>query len=707
MPWITVHPVYEKGDGRHVLISDDGTIQAGMGGKFNGRKISSLHEKGSKGEGHKPSIKDGTQARIKEIKDDLEARNAKGFANRAESDQYKKDRSNSFHELDSLRSRLEDIDNLGKAGITDENHPTFQKVMQLRDEAERRYNDWRDSLSYEDLKDQILSKKWSNDAKRRAAWRDYYAQQEASNAKKDEFHKADAAVALANPGTEYDDDVQPLAEPLQAREHELTAPVSRRDRRNTRDTDHGTVSLENAQWHRAPRAHTGEGNYLIGLHPDEAKKLGVALREKGHAHDRAGGILAYDRTGSVRTFDDNGRLRVERTPISKANICEYLGKEIPDNERLGLNPKQMYRLLRDPKELEKAADSFNSLPVLEDHTPTSADAHPRELTVGSTMDNARFEAPYLTVGMVIFDGPAIQRIQSGAQRELSCGYAYEADMTPGTYEGQPYDGRMVNIRGNHVALVERGRAGSDVLVHDSATTKENKMDMNKKTTCDGDGLEPVIEALRPFMGDLSDDAIRAKASALIDEGNRETDKPGGEDEDEDETEQHDDRLTKMEEFMRQEGFTAAQASKCREMCAEMLKGGAEDDGEEVTGPNSGAPSDAEDEDDEEEKERRREMATDAAIRKALAADRALRRATEDARNLVRPLVGEVYGMDSAAQVYRYALRQSGMAMDSVKGVNEAGLKALVNAQLRSIRANYDRPLAHDSAALPFKAPRQL
>ncbi|MCX5614431.1 DUF2213 domain-containing protein [Bombella saccharophila] len=417
-------------------------------------------------------------------------------------------------------------------------------------------------------------------------------------------------------------------------------------------------------------------------------------------------ILAYDRSGSVRSFDDNGRLRVERTPISKANICEYLGREIPDHARLGLNPDQMYRLLRDPKELEKAADTFNSLPVLEDHTPTSADAHPRELTVGATMDNARFEAPYLMVGMVIFDGPTIQRIQSGEQRELSCGYNYEADMTPGQYEGKPYDGRMINIRGNHVALVEKGRAGPDVLVNDSAITKENKMDMNNKAARDEDGLEPVIEALRPFMGDLSDDAIRAKAAALIDEGDRETDKPGGEDDDE--TGQQDDRLTKMEEFMRQEGFTPAQASKCREMCAEMLKGGgAEDDGEEVTGPNSGAQSEAEDEDDEEEKERRRGMATDAAIRKALAADRAMRRATEDARNLVRPLVGEVYGMDSAAQVYRYALRQSGMAMDSVKGVNEAGLKALVNAQLRSIRANYETVMAADSAALPYKAPRKL
>lgn len=703
MPWITVHPVYEKGDGRHVLISGDGTILAGMGGKFNGRKISSLHEKGSKGEGHKPSIKEGTQARLDEIKnyfnDWQKNWGQRGLGGKEESQQIQKELTESRHEIDSLGARLKDIEHLEKAGITDESHPTFQKIMKFRDEAENAYQKWRDSLSYLDLKDEILNTRWKkkDDDKRRAAWRDYYKKEEESSNLMDAFKKADAKVSAHNPGTYFLDGIKPLAEPLKA------SPKS--GYRTKMSTEHGELKGNETQAHHGRRYHTGDNDYLIGLHPDAAKRLGVPLlKQGGHAHDS--GILAYDRTGSVRTFDENGRLRVETTPISKANICEYLGREIPNNELLGLKPDKMYRLLRDPEELEKAADTFNSLPVLEDHTPTSANAHPRELTVGATMDNARFEAPYLMVGMVIFDGPAISRIQSGQQRELSCGYAYDADMTPGTYEGQPYDGRMVNIRGNHVALVEKGRAGPDVLVNDSAINKEDKMDMNNKTACDEDGLEPVIEALRPFMGDLSDDAIRAKASALIDEGNRETDKPGGEGEDEDETEQQDDRLTKMEEFMRQEGFTPAQASKCREMCAEMLKGGgAEDEEEAVTGPNSGtAPGEDE---DEEEKERRREMANDAAIKNAIRAYDARLRAADDARRLVRPLVGEVHGMDSAAEVYRYALKQSGMAMDSVKGINEAGLKALVNAQLRSARAAYEPVMAADSASIPYKAPRKF
>jgi len=58
-------------------------------------------------------------------------------------------------------------------------------------------------------------------------------------------------------------------------------------------------------------------------------------------------------------------------------------------------------------------------------------------------------------------------VEDATQREISCAYHWVPDMTPGVYEGTAYDGRMTNIEGNHVALVEQGRAGSDVIVGDS------------------------------------------------------------------------------------------------------------------------------------------------------------------------------------------------------------------------------------------------
>lgn len=118
-------------------------------------------------------------------------------------------------------------------------------------------------------------------------------------------------------------------------------------------------------------------------------------------------ILAYDRMGSVRTVDADGRLRVAKTPISKANVCPYRGKEIPGWDKLGLDPERIYRLLRDPQELEKGAHTFNGLPVLEEHYHVTADDPRRDLVIGTTGNEASFEAPFLYDSLVIWDGPSI------------------------------------------------------------------------------------------------------------------------------------------------------------------------------------------------------------------------------------------------------------------------------------------------------------
>ena len=176
--------------------------------------------------------------------------------------------------------------------------------------------------------------------------------------------------------------------------------------------------------------------------------------------------LAFDRA-SVRTVDPgSGHLHVSVANISKANVCPYNGSEIPDAERLGLSPRRTYMLLRDPGELEKAAGTFEGKPLLDLHKPQTAATHDHSLTVGS-VSNVRWNAPYLQAAIAVWEAAAIAGIDTGEVRQLSCGYHYDADMTPGEYEGVKYDGRMVNLRGNHVALVEEGRAGPDVMVGDA------------------------------------------------------------------------------------------------------------------------------------------------------------------------------------------------------------------------------------------------
>lgn len=176
--------------------------------------------------------------------------------------------------------------------------------------------------------------------------------------------------------------------------------------------------------------------------------------------------LAFDR-GSVRNYDVDGRLRIEVANISKANICPYLGHEIPGWEELGLEKAKIYHLFRDPEELEKAAPSFNNLPLLSKHVAVTADDHQPDLVIGATGSNATFSAPFLRNSLVVWAKNAIGGIEQDDKKELSSAYHYRADMTAGTYQGARYDGVMRDILGNHVALVKEGRAGTDVVVGDS------------------------------------------------------------------------------------------------------------------------------------------------------------------------------------------------------------------------------------------------
>lgn len=191
--------------------------------------------------------------------------------------------------------------------------------------------------------------------------------------------------------------------------------------------------------------------------------------------------LAFDRA-TVRTIDTDGKLHVRISHISKATVNPYYGYEIPNYESLGLVSDKIYNLLRDPNELEKGAASFNNLQIFSKHIPAFVGVNESEwkpFLIGSTGTEAQFNAPYLDNSIVIYDAIAIAGIETKKQREISCSYRYTPVMVAGEYEGVVYDGVMTEIIGNHVAIVESGRAGSDVVVGDSNPFLE--IDMSKKS----------------------------------------------------------------------------------------------------------------------------------------------------------------------------------------------------------------------------------
>ena len=172
---------------------------------------------------------------------------------------------------------------------------------------------------------------------------------------------------------------------------------------------------------------------------------------------------------SKRHKDNNRFLRVEISPFTKEQVAPYHGEEIPGYERLGLDPQKTYYVYRPASELSKPETiaSINSIPIQLEHHIENPDDPATDTRIGTTGEKAKWEAPYLYNSLTFWESRAISLIESGTMRELSLGYAFDPVKKSGVFKGQKYDLVMRNIRANHLALVEQGRAGHDVCVMDS------------------------------------------------------------------------------------------------------------------------------------------------------------------------------------------------------------------------------------------------
>lgn len=369
--------------------------------------------------------------------------------------------------------------------------------------------------------------------------------------------------------------------------------------------------------------------------------------------------IAFDE--SARSIDESGHLRVSRTVLSMADVNPYFGREIPGFEALGLDPDRIYNMLRDPVELEKSADTAKGKQILLKHTYVDSKTVEKDLTVGAIGSDIVYEDGKLYGDLTWWDEEAIDLIDSGKMEQLSYSYYFDPDMTPGVFEGKPYDGVMRNIHGNHIAMVERGRIGRDAVISDSLPF-EMRFDMKLKKGAAAliaarlrstaqDGVNPELEkALRTIVGDADFDKV---AGVLGADEAPET----AEDEDPEKPE------------------TAKDEDEGKKAKAERKK-----------------LEETDRDDRDAKKDDKRATAADAdSIAKAVEGRLEGKYAARDA---VEPLVGRIAmdGFTDAASIYTYALKQKGVACD---GVNEAGLKALVAMQ--STAKPVQREAAYDSA----------
>lgn len=352
---------------------------------------------------------------------------------------------------------------------------------------------------------------------------------------------------------------------------------------------------------------------------------------------------AFDKK-SARSFDADGRMRVRDCVISVGEINPYYGREIPNYKALGLDANKVYDLYRDPAELERAAPSFNG-PLMIRHVAQTAN-EPRKEYIGGTVYDVRYVDGKVRADLLVMDQQAIDYVQSGELADLSSSYRYTADMTPGEVNGRKYDGRMTDIQGNHVALVEDGRA-TGAHVADSALSSQpgaTNVDpnANPNTSPAPESGAGAAEALMMITAKL--EAIESRLTAV--EGGKVT--------------------TPQSEA--KEGVPAS----VNTASDEQSEKGREDErkGEERT---------EKDRKDEREGEERAMDAksVQAVVTAAVDAERKRAAGVAAAKQACRGDLGDMIAMDDAGEIYKAALKQRGVDVSAIPaGAEQATYQAI-------------------------------
>lgn len=191
-----------------------------------------------------------------------------------------------------------------------------------------------------------------------------------------------------------------------------------------------------------------------------------------------------------------GYLICRDVPINRTGEQDYLARE------LGLygDPERVVKVYRLPEDVfaPAALASFEGKDVTNSHPPEMLTAENQAAYSKGHLENVRRVGDNTVADLFIKDPMLVSQVESGAMREVSCGY---------NCNFEPYlDGyKQTRIRGNHLAIVPRGRAGGSVSIHDAAAKAEKGTNMNKL-------VHGILTAFGMAAKDASPEDIQAMAN---------------------------------------------------------------------------------------------------------------------------------------------------------------------------------------------------
>lgn len=176
-------------------------------------------------------------------------------------------------------------------------------------------------------------------------------------------------------------------------------------------------------------------------------------------------MLAYYGTdiSPNQTETQEGFLICRNVPIARTGTQDYLAREL----QLDGDPERAILVNRLPEDVFETATlaSFEGKPVTDGHPPENVSPENYAAYAKGHVQNVRKQGDYIVADLYVNDAALASDIKNAVKREVSCGYLcnYEPD-------GTGY--KQTHIRGNHVAVVPKGRAGATVAIKDAAPEAE-------------------------------------------------------------------------------------------------------------------------------------------------------------------------------------------------------------------------------------------
>lgn len=212
-----------------------------------------------------------------------------------------------------------------------------------------------------------------------------------------------------------------------------------------------------------------------------------------------------------REFTDEGFLRVPGR-VARSGTQQYLARELQLEDR---DPNDVITVYRPSEEVFNADSlaTYLGADVTINHpsdlvTPETY----RSVAVGTVTSVGRQVGDFVEADMLIKAKDSIEAVDAG-KVQLSAGYTAEYEHSPGvTPDGVSYEFIQRDIRINHVALVDRARAGFQARLYDEKP-EGHKMPKVVLDSASGRSVEVADEATAALIGDTIDRLTKRASDA--------------------------------------------------------------------------------------------------------------------------------------------------------------------------------------------------